>query len=586
VTPAVARVLPDVRALDRPFDYDVTGLEPPLSIGDRVRVPLHGRTVRGWVLGVDAAAAEPHELKPIARRLGVGPPEQVVDLCRWAAWRWAGPWCKLLATASPERVVTELPTPPRSATPEVHNQARVFGARLVRHRTASLVRLGPCTDPIDLVLGVVRGLDDAATPGSLLVLTPTTGWAERLAERLRRRGVAAAGPDRWAEARAGFRVVVGARAAALAPVGTLAAALVLDAHDGAYRQTQTPCWNAIDVLAERCRRAGASLVATSWCQSPSIGALFGTVEEVEHESRWWPRLVVADLRESDPRERTLTSSFASAAHRALDEHGEGPKVVVVLQRLGGVRLLACVACGSLAVCEPHGVALHEEGGALGCARGCAAHPRVCVTCGHGPLRAVREGITSLTKRVSALLQTEAFEVSAATTTIEPSARVLVGTEAVLTRVRGARLVCFADVDDYLGAPRAHSSLDALRAIGMAGRLVGARGSDAPGHVLVQTRQPDHPVVDAAVRGDPTGVIASEAELARALSLPPNVATCSLRGEGAGALAATLAAAHLDVREDRDRFVVVAVNHEVLCDALAKAGRPDAPVRVEVDPPDA
>jgi primosomal protein N' len=211
---------------------------------------------------------------------------------------------------------------------------------------------------------------------------------------------------------------------------------------------------------------------------------------------------------------------------------------------------------------------------------------VCVTCGRGPLRAVREGISALTKRVSALLQTEVTEVSAATGPVDAAARVLVGTEAVLTRVRRARLVCFADLDDYLGAPRAHSSLDALRAIGMAGRLVGARGSDAPGHVLVQTRQPEHRAVVAAVHGTPAGVIAEEAALARSLSLPPSVATCALRGEGAEQLAASLRAVHLDVRVDREGFVVVAPTHEVLCNALASVERPAAPVRVDVDAPDA
>jgi primosomal protein N' (replication factor Y) (superfamily II helicase) len=585
VTPAVARVLPDVPALDRPFDYDAAGLEPPLGIGDRVRVSLHGRSVRGWVLELGGSPSAELELKPISRRLGLGPTPEVVELCGWAAWRWAGPRCKLLGTASPERIVTELPAVPPSALPEVHNQARVAGARLVRHRTATLVRLGPCMDPIDLVLGMLRGVEEAGAVGTFLVLTPTTGWAERLAERLRRRGVAAAGPDRWAEARAGFRVVVGARAAALAPVPRLASALVLDAHDGAYRQSQTPCWNAVALLAERCRRDGVSLVATSWCPSPSIGSLFGATEATEHESRFWPRLVVADLRESDPRERTLTSSFAVAAHHALDERGNGPKVVVVLQRLGGVRLLACQACGSLAVCEPHHEPLHEVTGALGCARGCTQHPRVCVTCGRGPLRAVREGITALTKRVSALLQTEATEVSAATSSIDPAARVLVGTEAVLTRVRGARLVCFADLDDYLGAPRAHSSLEALRAIGMAGRLVGARGSDAPGHVFVQTRQPHHRAVEAAVHGSPEAVVAEELELARTLALPPFVAMCALRGEGAPQLASSLRSVHLEVREDDGGFVAIAPTHEALCDALASVDRPAAPVRIDVDPPD-
>jgi primosomal protein N' (replication factor Y) (superfamily II helicase) len=582
--PAVARVLPDLAALDRAFDYDATEEEPPLAVGDRVRVALHGRSVRGWVVAL-AAGTQHGELKRVARRLGLGPPAPVVALCEWAAWRWAGPWSKLLATASPARIVTDTPAVPGEAElPEVHNQLRVTGLRLVRDRAATLVRLGPCTDPLDLVLGVLHGVRSSGATGSVVVTTPTTAWAERLAERLRRRGVAAAGPERWAEARAGFPVVVGARAAALAPVPELAAAVVLDAHDDAYRQTQAPCWSAVGLLAERCRREQAALVATSWCPDPTLLALVARTEPTEHESRMWPRLVVADLRSADPRERTLTSQLAVQAHRALDEPGDGVRVVVVLQRLGGVRLLACRSCGSLAVCEPHARALHDVGEGLGCDLGCQRHPRVCVACGAGSLHAVREGITSLTTRVAALLGVDAAEVSAASVELPDGARVVVGTEAVLTRVRRAPLVCFADLDDYLGAPRAHGSLAALRAIGLAGRLVGARGSAAPGHVLVQTRQPDHLAVTAAVRGDPAALVADERRVAAALSLPPHVAVAALSGPGAPALATTLSALGVTVTEERKTYLAVASSHRVLCDALAAAGRGNDNVRVEVDPP--
>ena len=162
---------------------------------------------------------------------------------------------------------------------------------------------------------------------------------------------------------------------------SLAAALVLDAHDGAYRQTQTPCWDAVAMLAERCRREGAPLVATSWCPDPTLLALTRHTEEIDHEARMWPRLVVADLSVADPRQRQLSSVFASVAQRALAEGTVGVRVVVVLQRLGGTRLMSCRACGALAVCEPHGLALREGPLGFGCAAGCTEHPRLCVACG-------------------------------------------------------------------------------------------------------------------------------------------------------------------------------------------------------------
>ena len=100
--PLIVRVLPDVSGLDKTFDY----LVPPeladrVRVGTIVRVPLHGRRVGGWVVGLGTDAAEGVSLKPIAKVTGWGPPPDLVDLAAWAAWRWAGPERSFLATASP-----------------------------------------------------------------------------------------------------------------------------------------------------------------------------------------------------------------------------------------------------------------------------------------------------------------------------------------------------------------------------------------------------------------------------------------------------------------------------------------------------
>jgi primosomal protein N' (replication factor Y) len=294
---------------------------------------------------------------------------------------------------------------------------------------------------------------------------------------------------------------------------------------------------------------------------------------------------VHDLSSADPRERGLSSVFAQLAHRALEGGEAGVRVAVVLQRLGGARLLACRACGALATCEPHGLALREGAAGLGCPAGCDAVPKVCRSCGSLRLVAVREGVSALAKRVAALLATEVTEVTATSGDIPADARVVVGTEAVLARVRSAEVVCFADLDDYLCAPRSHAALDALRAIGLAGRLVGARGAMAPGTVVVQTRLPTHPVVDAAVRGEPTAVLDAEVAAAASLGLPPHVATCAITGAGAADFAAAVSTNGVEVTRDGERFIAVAATHAVLCDALASAPRPDERVRVDVDPRD-
>ncbi len=107
------RVRTEVAALPKTFDYAV----PPewghdVRVGSRVRVPLHGRSVRGWVVEDDVATQPGVDLLPLKSWLGWGPPPPLVELAEWAAWRWAGPASFFLRVASPATVVRTLPGPP------------------------------------------------------------------------------------------------------------------------------------------------------------------------------------------------------------------------------------------------------------------------------------------------------------------------------------------------------------------------------------------------------------------------------------------------------------------------------------------
>ena len=69
---------------------------------------------RGERRGPGPGAGAPEHLEEVAHLTGMGPDAEVIDLCRWAAWRWAGRLPSLLRFATPERAVTS-----RSArTPE------------------------------------------------------------------------------------------------------------------------------------------------------------------------------------------------------------------------------------------------------------------------------------------------------------------------------------------------------------------------------------------------------------------------------------------------------------------------------------
>jgi len=565
VSARAVQVVTEVAALSRPFDYLVTDATPRVELGDRVRVNLNHRSVRGWVVGEGALD---RELKPIGKWLGLGPPSSMLEVTRWAAWRWYGPWARFLATASPPRVLSELPKPPVKSALDA---ATIDAAREL---APGVISLAPSVDPLGLVLGCYAATRQRA--GSLLVVVPHEAWARRLRERLVRRGLAVALGEEWAQARAGWPVIVATRAGAFSPTPRLAGALVLDADDESMRSESAPTWNAAEVIRERCRRDDAPCWLTSVLPSPVLSGDDAVVRV--GEARDWPRLNVVDRRQGDPHDGALGQEALRAVHRALD--GDEPvAVAVILQRLGSGRLLACVRCGELASCAVCAMAEHEIEGRLTCPERHETRGVFCRSCGATKFRHVRSGVTTLARDVALQLGRPVTELTAKSVP-DHFERVVVGTEAVLSRVRRAGLVVFADVDQYLLAPRASARRQALVAIARAGRLVGPR-RDARGEVLVQTRRPDDLVLECVKLGDVERLRLDEIEVARALGLPPFAARASVSGEGAATFVARLPGEVL-VRATKDAYVLSAVDVATLANALGDTPRPEAALRVAME----
>jgi primosomal protein N' (replication factor Y) (superfamily II helicase) len=588
-----------------------------MQVGARVRVRLHHRPVGGWVTVVDPEPPADVALQPITGYSGLGPPLAVVELASWAAWRWAVPVATLLRGASPPRNIWELPVGPGPGAARLAGDGGPgpspsgSGAESAGHLApgTELVRLGPATDPLPLVLDLIEGVGGA---GSVVVLVPSVGWAERLRARLRHRGIAVAAD--WAEAAAGWPVVVGSRATAWAPVPALAGAVVLDAHDEAYRHR----YDAAEVVAARAAREGVPCRLVSACPT-AVQLAHHRLVVAPDERSGWPALSVVDRRAADPRTGLLSEELVRLADRLASRLAAAP-LVCVLNRTGRARLLACAACGELARCATCGRPVDQVDDGLRC-RGCGtARPVVCAACGRTRLKVLRPGVSRIREELAALLGVDVGEVTADTADTAgdagdagdaggdrgvPATPVLVGTEAVLHRVRRAAAVVFLDFDQHLLAPRFTAAEESLALLARAGRLVGGRGTAGAGPVVVQTRLPDHPVLAAAVAGDPGQV--DERPLREELGLPPFAALAVVGGEAAAAYCAALAGGASDGAADGPlpppaglpmptvgltiadlgdgRWLVRARNHRTLCDALAATPRPAGRLRVTVDPTD-
>jgi primosomal protein N' (replication factor Y) len=574
----VAKVLPDL-PLDKVFDYLIPeSLAGQVRVGTMVRVPLQGRRIGGWVVGLSEAPGTDRPLQPLAKVTGWGPPPDLVALCRWAAWRWAGRPAQLLRTASPPRAVRSLPARPPMPTaagaPVPADAAEAFAGGV----PVTVVRVPPAADVLPLALA-------AASCGDALVLAPSVAAAAYLAARLRRDGrPVALVPQDWAQAAAGGCVAVGTRSGAWAPRPGLGAVLVLDEGDEAYQQERAPTWNARDVAIERARVSGAPCVLAS--ASPSLEALAAgrlLTPSRDEERAGWPVVEVVDRRQEPPGAGLYSARLVALAREAAPDG----RLVCVLNRKGRARLLACAACRELARCEACGAAVEGSDEGLRCRRCGQGRPPVCLGCGAGRMAALRVGVTRAREELELLANRPVAEVTADSAgPPPPGVPILVGTEAVLHRAAGAAAVAFLDFDQELLAPRYRAAEAALAMLARAGRVIGGRA--ASGRILVQTRVPGHEVIDAARHADPSRLAVVEGARRAALRFPPETAVAAISGVAAAAFVAALAARGGDdgieiLGPSSGRWLIRASHHAALCGALAATPRPPGRLRVEVDP---
>lgn len=577
-------VLPDVPAIDRTFDYSV-----PDSVGDRVRVgsvvrvPLHGRRVRGWVLDAESTPPPGIEVSPIAKVTGIGPDPEVIDLCRWAAWRWAGRLATLLRLGTPERAVPSAPPlrvrpvpAERSIGPDAAT-ARLVADAIAAGPGVHVVQVPPTADAASAALAV-------AAVGQALVVVPTVATMEHVGRSIRRSGAFVARWPRDHVSAAAGATVVGGRSAVFAPLPALAAVLVWDEHDEGLQNESSPTWHARELAIERARRRGVPCVLVSPCPSLEARSHADPVRGSRGAERaGWPLPVVVDRRSEDVGRSGLYSpAFVEAARNA---RADGGRVVCVLNRTGRARLLACRSCGHVVDCERCGAAVHlTDRLDLACDRCGTRRPSVCLSCGSTALGLLRPGVTRAAEELEALLGEPAAAVTATTSADAYADNPLViGTEAVLHRSARAALVAFLDLDQELLAPRYRAAEEALHLLVLASRLVGGRSSG--GRVLVQTRHPEHEVVRALLHADPGLVAVSEAERRELLRLPPAATIAVVGGEAAPAYVERLGSPlGVEVLQpDEDSWILRSDSPELLLDALASVERPPGRLRLQVDP---
>ena len=543
-------------------------LRMALSVPKALEPP---RPVTGYRLAAGAEEARAG-IKPTAARgkviavLADGPARPLAELARAAGVGVSV--VKGLAKAGVLETV-ELPPPAAFETP---NPERA-GPRLSPDQDAAAAALratlkAPCFEVavLDGVTGsgkteVYLEAVAAALEGGrqVLVLLPeialSAQWLERFTARF---GAAPAvwhseltGRERRATWRAvafgAARVVVGARSALFLPFAELGLIVVDEEHDAAFKQEDGVIYHARDMAVVRARLGAIPIVLVS--ATPSLE----TVTNVKagryrrlhlpdrHGGAKLPEVTLVDLRRDKPaRIEGLGRSWLSPGLRqAIAETlAAGEQVLLFLNRRGYAPLTLCQACGHRLVC-PHCTAWlveHRRAGRLQCHH-CGFEARLPVRCpacrAEGALAACGPGVERLAEEVAALYPQARTAVMASDTLGGPRAAVellravaarevdlLIGTQIVAKGHHFPHLtlvgVVDADLGLYGGDLRA-----AERTYQLLHQVAGRAGRAArPGRVLIQTAEPEHPVMRALASGARDRFIEVESEAREAAGMPP------------------------------------------------------------------
>ena len=388
----------------------------------------------------------------------------------------------------------------------------------------------------------------------VLVLLPEIALSAQWLERFQRRfGTAPAvwhsdltmaqRRDTWRSIASGqAQVIVGARSALFLPYVRLGLIVVDEEHDGAFKQEEGVCYNARDMAVVRAKLGDIPVVLAS--ATPSLETLVNvsagkyTVQHLpdRHGTAELPDIQVVDLRKTPPaRGLWLAPPLVAAMTKTLEA---GEQVMLFLNRRGYAPLTLCRTCGHRLQC-PHCSAWlveHRARQRLTCHH-CGhwvSRPAKCPDCNdEDSFTACGPGIERIAEE-AALLFPESRQLVMASDTItgpDQAARlvqdmterridILIGTQIVAKGHHFPYLTLVGVVDADLGLEGGDLRA-AERTWQMLSQVAGRAGRALhPGTVILQSWQPDHPVIRTLAAGDRAGFLATEEESRRAAGMPP------------------------------------------------------------------
>ena len=419
---------------------------------------------------------------------------------------------------------------------------------------------------IELMRSVVKRGEQAILLVPEISLTPV--FASRLKERFGERIAilhsnlsASERFDQWWRARRGeVDVAIGPRSALFTPFQRLGMIVVDEEGDGAYKQEETPRYNARDLAVVRAQFRNIPVVlgsATPSLESRENAArgkytLLRMASRVEE--RPLPDVEIVDLRKERPeKEDKGFVIFSGDLKKTMRETFDaGEQAIILINRRGYAPYLLCRECGHEFRCRDCSVTLtvHRREGLLIC-HYCGLRTRIptrCPLCQGEVLQPIGFGTEKVEERFRRDFPDVPVEVLDRDSTRRKGSlvqildrfrrgdtRALIGTQMLSKghHFPNVTLTGVLNADSILGYPDFRSAEKTFylltQVAGRAGR------GELRGKVMIQTAFPTHYAIQHALHHDYEAFFEAEIQFRRTFHYPPLTSMIALlfRGENLG-----------------------------------------------------
>jgi primosomal protein N' (replication factor Y) len=420
-----------------------------------------------------------------------------------------------------------------------------------------------------------RTLSTIAAGKSVVVLTPEIGLTQPLIKQFEQHIPAevfgvhsdmtqAARRKRWLQIATSPKplVVIGPRSALFMPTTNIGLIIIDEAHDSAYKQDQSPHYLATRVAAKLRSLHNAQLILGSATPSVADYYTFSTrglpivsLQEQAVKSDTRKKVVIIDSKNRGQfsRSRILSDQLLDAIQ---ESKSRGEQSLLFLNKRGSARLILCQSCGWQAICPRCDVSLtfHADTHNLRC-HSCdttQAVPLNCPECDNHEIVFTSVGTKALEQEISRLFPqsrvqrfdgdtTKSQSLSALASDLQDgSIDIIIGTQTITKGfdLPNLGVVGIVQADTSMAIADFSASEKTFQLLTQTSGRIGRGHRNST--LVIQSFNPDSPVLKQAVEENYVDFYASEIAERRTYNFPPfkhmMVIRCT-RSSRASALAA-------------------------------------------------